>query len=227
MSYLKALYETYETNAIRAGEIETKSIKGEELEFMLLPISHTTQTAHVEMTINIDGTLADARIIPKESTILPFTEESGGRAGKNYVPHVLHDKLMFVAGDFVKYTGQEDKSDTFDKYINQLRDWCESPYNHPHVQAIYQYVKKGTVIEDLVERGILHLGDSGKLLSKWTNKDVERPSIFSVLAGDQESALVRFNIHISEQVTESIWRDKEVFNAYTNYYETKLKEKDE
>lgn len=226
MSYLKALYETYESNASRAGQIETKTIRGEEVEYMLLPISHTTQTAHIEMTINLDGTLNDARVIQKESTILPFTEESGGRAGKNYVPHVLHDKLMFVAGDFVKYTGQDDKADTYIKYINQLKQWCESSYSHPHIEAIYHYVKQGTVIKDLVELGILHLGDNGEFLAKWTNKEVEKPTIFSVIAGDQESAFIRFNVHVPGQVTEHIWRNKEIFDSYTKFYETKLKEKD-
>lgn len=225
MGYLQALYETYNSHLDKVGEVETKPMKDSVVEYMLLPVSHTTQTAHIEMTIGIDGTLLDAEV-KKVSTILPFTEESGARAGANYVPHVVHDKLMFVAGDYAHYTGEEEKAACYDRYIEQLGEWCASSFRHPHIEAIYQYVKKGTVIRDLVEKGLLVLDDQGKLLSKWTNKDEEKPAIFSVIASEQQSAFIRFNIHKPGVVTKEVWRDQEVFKAYTSFYEMKLKEND-
>lgn len=226
MSYLKALYDTYNNHAEKAGDLEMRKYGDKEVFYSLLPISHTTQTSHIEITVTIDGAFYDARVVEKESIILPFTEESGGRAGKNYVPHVLHDKLMFVAGDFTKYTGQDDKSEAHDKYITQLGNWCSSDFSHPYIEAIYKYVKKGTVIEDLLAEKILHIGDNGRLLAKWTDKDVEKPKIFTVLAGDQESAFVRFNVHEPGVVSEVIWRNKDIFKLYTDYYNTQLKEHD-
>lgn len=227
MSYLRALYSTYEHNEDKVGELATNQLKdGRIVEYMLLPISHTTQTAHIEVTVNIDGTLFDAEV-KKSSTILPFTEESGSRSGKNYVPHVLHDKLMYVAGDYVTYTNDKEKEDCFKKYIEQLKEWCDSPYGHPHIRAIYDYVKNGTLIKDLVNRKILHVDEgNGYLLLKWNGKSEEKPSIFTVIAGEQISALVRFNIHIPGEVTKPIWRDKEIFESYINFYNTKLKEED-
>lgn len=226
MSYLRALYETYENHAHKAGDVEIRKYGEKEVSYSLLPISHTTQTSHIEITVTVDGEFYDAQVVEKETIILPFTEESGGRAGKNYVPHVLHDKLMFVAGDFVKYTGQTDKAIGYERYIGQLKKWCESSHSHPYVEAIYQYVKKGTVIQDLVEHGILHCGDDKKLLSKWANKEVEKPKIFTVLASDQESAFVRFNVHEPEVIRVPVWRNKDIFYCYTAYYETQLKERD-
>lgn len=144
MSYLRALFSTYENNLTAVGEVATKETRDHKMiEYMLLPISHTTQTAHVELTVNLDGTFNNATVINKISTILPFTEGSGSRAGKNFTsPHVLHDKLMYVAGDYVAYTNDIEKRVGFTTYIQQLQEWCESPYCHEHVKAIFNYVKK-------------------------------------------------------------------------------------
>ncbi|QDQ02729.1 type I-C CRISPR-associated protein Cas8c/Csd1 [Lysinibacillus fusiformis] len=228
MSYLRALYKTYEENEAEVGEVFTKETKDKKvIEYTLLPLSHTTQTAHIEIIINLDGTLYDADVIEKINTILPFTEKSGSRAGKNYVPHVLHDKLMYVAGDYVAYTKEEDKRGAYLDYLEQLSEWCDSPYCHPHVQAIYDYVKKGTLIQDLVERSILHETETGLLRSKWdTKQDGDKPPIFQMLAGAQESAFVRFNVHVPGEVTDSVWKNKDIYSAYSAFYKTKLQESD-
>ncbi|KOY83398.1 type I-C CRISPR-associated protein Cas8c/Csd1 [Lysinibacillus macroides] len=226
MSYLQALYETYENSKDEVGKVIAKPMKdGKFVEYMLLPISHTTQTAHIEVTLNLAGDFIRADVIDKVSTILPFTEESGSRAGKKFAPHVLHDKLMYIAGDYCQYTGEDDKAEAFHKYIEQLRNWCESPYAHPHITAVYHYVKQGKVIADLINEGVLY-ADNNRLLKKWTNTEEEKPKIFSVLTGDQESAFVRFAIHEPEQHIPPLWRNEEVFNAYIDYYNTKLKDKD-
>ncbi|MDM5248047.1 type I-C CRISPR-associated protein Cas8c/Csd1 [Lysinibacillus sp. G4S2] len=228
MSYLRALYKTYEENEAQVGEIFSKETKDKKvLEYTLLPISHTTQTAHIEMIINLEGTLYDAKVIEKINTILPFTESSGSRSGKNYVSHMLQDKLMYVAGDYVAFTQEEDKKDAHLYYLEQLGEWCNSPYSHPHVQAIYEYVKKGTLIQDLVECSILHLTDAGLLRSKWdTKQDGDKPPIFQMLAGAQESAFVRFNVHVPGDVIDPVWSNKDIYNAYSQFYNTKLQESD-
>lgn len=228
MSYLQALYKTYEQNLEQVGKPQQKQFRnGETTEYMLLPISHTTQTAHIEIVVDLDGNFYDAQVLQKESTVLPFTEESGSRAGSNFVPHVLHDKLMFVAGDYAKYVEADDKKAVaHNAYIKQLEAWCVSEFSHPYVKAIYNYVKKGTVIANLVKNDILHVGETGQLLKKWTGEQNERPAIFSVIASEQEAALVRFNVHIPGEVVIPIWRNQEIFSAYIHYYNTLLKEND-
>lgn len=227
MNYLYALYKTYENNKEKAGVIETKNVGKKTVEYTLLPVSHTTQTAHIEVLVTPEGDFYDARVI-KENTILPFTEESGSRSGKNYVPHVLHDKLMYVAGDYVKYTGQNDKAACYEVYIRQLREWCESDFSHPDIIAIYKYVKKGTLIEDLVQKkGILHQDENGKLLKKWdSERGKEKPEIFSAVNEEQESAFVRFDVHYPGQFHEHVWNNREIFELYKGFYDTKLKDKD-
>lgn len=71
----------------------------------MLPISHTTQTAHIEVNITEDGQFHSATVI-KEVTVIPCTEDSANRAGSKIAPYPLHDKLSYVAGDFVTYGGE-------------------------------------------------------------------------------------------------------------------------
>ena len=52
MSWLLNLYDTYQSNLDRVGEIE-KKYNGQE--YTLLPISHTTQSAHIEVLITEEG----------------------------------------------------------------------------------------------------------------------------------------------------------------------------
>jgi len=224
MNYLDALCTTYDRYSSRAGEEEIKVIKDREISYMLLPISHTTQTAHIEVLVTENGEFYDAEVIPKVNTVLPFTEDSGSRAGKTarLKPHVLHDKLVSVAGDYDTYTGEQ-KSDSYDAYIVQLEKWCQSEYSHPLVNSIYQYVKKKTLIKDLVGSQVLHVGTDNLLLEKWTSKE-EKPEIFKQITGNQTAAFVRFSVHIPGKVTTPIWKNKEVFSAYQNYYATLLKE---
>lgn len=96
MSWLLNLYETYESNLDRVGEIEKTN---NNRYFTLLPISHTTQNAHVEVNITEEGEFHSATVIDKDdaSTLIPCTEESSSRAGAKIAPHPLHDKLSYVA----------------------------------------------------------------------------------------------------------------------------------
>lgn len=228
MSYLKALHETYEQNLDKVGIASEKTLRnGEKASYMLLPMSHTTQTAHIEIIVDLQGNLYDAKVVQKENTVLPFTEGSGSRSGQNYVPHVLHDKLMFVAKDYAQYVSVDEKKRVaHDAYVQQLAGWCESEYSHPYIEAIYQYVKKGTVITDLIAKGILHVGEDGQLLKKWTGDINERPDIFAVIANEQEAALVRFNVHIPGETVVPIWQNAQIFDAYSSYYNMQLKDVD-
>lgn len=225
MGVLHALYETYETYKERAGIIEIKTIGNKDIPYTLLPMAHTTQTAHIEVRVTEAGQFHSASVIDKKSTVLPFTENSGSRAGKALFPHVLHDKLMYTAGDFVKYTGQEDKVEAFTKYLDQLQAWVESSYSHPDIISIYEYVKKGSLIGDLVAEGILHLDEQQQLLATWNSKE-DKPSIFQMLTGSQESAFVRFRVHSVTQQKLAPWENPDIFNCYTQFYSNSLEEMD-
>lgn len=194
--------------------------------FTLLPVSHTTQNAHVEVVIDEDGDFLSSTIISKEDTLIPATEESASRAGSKIAPYPLHDKLLYVAGDYEKYGGsiKKQKDEPFVTYINNLKEWVHSPYGNQRVQLIYHYLSKGTLIKDLIEDGTLVV-DDGILIEKW-NRDYEKkfngkPEIFNSGATDQYSVFVRFTTYSSTGL--EIWKDKEVFDSFSKYYEDKLR----
>jgi CRISPR-associated protein Csd1 len=227
MSWLLHLYETYEANLDQVGKIEKK---GENREYTLLPISHTTQNAHIEVTVDEDGEFLQARVLNKENTIIPCTEESASRSS-NPAPYPLHDKLVYVAGDYVKYGGKIKKKDEipYDLYIRQLEDWATSPYATKKVVSIYKYLRKGCLIEDLVRERVLFLDDNNHLLEKWDPayepKYGNKPAIYSSGASDLSSAFVRFNVYIPESM-DDVWKDREVYESFIAYYNQKLDEPD-
>ncbi|MBH5316964.1 type I-C CRISPR-associated protein Cas8c/Csd1 [Paenibacillus sp. GSMTC-2017] len=230
MSWLLHLYETYKSNLEHVGKIEKKH---NDQEYTLLPISHTTQTAHIQLDITEDGRYHSAIVIDKSdaSTLLPCTEKSASRAGAVVAPYPLHDKLSYVAGDFVAYGGEVKKGeDPFAAYISKLGQWAESPYAVPKVKSIYSYLAKGCLIQDLVEDKVLYTDEDGRLITKW-DKDSEarygpKPPIYSVMVGGPESIFIRFNVYSQNPLSNDVWKDKEMHESFIQYYRQQLGEID-
>src|SRR5690606_7009782 len=128
----------------------------------LLPICHTTQNAHIEVQITEQGKFHSAVVIDKEdaNTLIPCTEDSASRAGSKIAPYPLHDKLSYVAGDFVAFGGAIKKEEPFSYYIKQLEEWANSPYATDKVRSIYQYLRQGRLIRDLADQKILLVDDN-------------------------------------------------------------------
>ena len=92
MSWLNLLQTTY-VNAYGSPDASRE-------ENQLLPVSHTTQLANIEITLDLDGSFVDARVLLDEerTTLIPCTEDSAARVGPGAKlrPHALHDKLQDV-----------------------------------------------------------------------------------------------------------------------------------
>lgn len=229
MSWLLNLYETYEANLEQVGRIN-KKYNGQE--YMLLPISHTTQTAHIEVAVTPDGNFHSASLIDKNeaNTVIPCTEDSASRAGSKVAPYPLHDKLSYVAGDFLLYGGKIKAEEPFSSYISQLQKWAESPYTTDKVRSIYQYLQKRNLIKDLVKEKVLWLDSNGLLIEKWDKEAEafidEKPQIFSTVTGGQDSAFIRFTVHDPNQITEKVWKDPEMHQSFIDFYKEKLGEEE-
>jgi CRISPR-associated protein Csd1 len=229
MSWLFNLYQTYESNLGQVGVIEKKY---NEQEYTLLPISHTTQNAHIEVEITEDGEFHSAKVVDKNdaNTLIPCTESSASQSGSKIAPYPLHDKLSYVAGDFKAYGGKIKKEEPFTYYIEQLEKWAKSPYATPKVRSIFTYLAKKRLINDLVQEKILFLDANGQLIKSWDKRyealHGEKPAIFSVIAGDQESAFVRFNVYSPDKVLTKVWKDVEMYDSFIRYYQDSLGEED-
>ncbi|MBE0335313.1 type I-C CRISPR-associated protein Cas8c/Csd1 [Paenibacillus sp. 23TSA30-6] len=229
MSWLLNLYETYESNIKCVGVFEKKY---NDREYTLLPISHTTQNAQIEVEITEQGDFHSARVLDKDefSTLIPCTEKSASRAGSVVAPYPLHDKLSYVAGDFVTYGGKIKKEEPFAAYIQQLEGWANSEYATPKLKSIYRYLSKRRLIKDLSDQSVLYLDENQKLISKWDKKyehlAAEKPRIFTAVPGELESVFIRFNVYSPNQALTKVWQDKELFDSFVDYYSKLLGEED-
>lgn len=228
MTWLRQLYRTYENNMEVIGEFQKKH---NDQEFALIPVSHTTQQAQIEVSLDQDGNFVSAKVVDKNeaSTVIPCTEASGSRTSSP-VPHPLHDKLMYVAGDYLQYGGTAKKTNPHEDYLKQLKAWCDSEYAHPKVKSVYTYLCKGQLVKDLVEAKILYVDEKGRFIEKWSKELEEqygfRPDIYRVVTSNQSDAFVRFAVNVIGEPESRLWRDKSVYESFIRYYESTLQVKD-
>jgi len=218
MSWIQELHETYNNCQSMIGIIHSGN------EVPLLPVCHTTQKAHVEITLDGEGNFRRARVVPRDEarTIIPCTERSGGRTSGE-AAHPLCDKLQYIAADYRRYGGS--KKPYFASYVSQLESWCGSECSSPKLLAVLNYVKKGHIIEDLVSHQIFLVGEDGKLLPKWEKKKGEAvPKIFEVIAA-QEDAFIRWEVELLGERETKLWLDKDLWELWIRYYSATKKEK--
>ena len=191
MGLLQKACETYDCHASLAGKLR----EGHET---LPPISHILTSAQIEITLDQDGNFVNARAVDKTEPkiVIPVTEESGGRAGMNPVPHPLCDKLKYLDGnDEMKYA----------LYVEQLTDWADSPYGHPKLRPILTYVSSRTILADLARSDVIQLDEAG------------RPK--------NEEGLVRWRVDgLDTEESSPCWTDRSLFRAFIEYYSAKMQQ---
>lgn len=192
MSWTQELYKVYEQQC--GVEHNDRTV--------LLPVSHSTANAQIEVTLKQDGSFVSARALSKEeglNTIIPVTEDSGGRtSGICAMPFA--DKLIYLCGDYHAYT-EKNNLQHYGAYLEQLGRWHTSPYTHPAVDAVYAYISQGTLMKDLICEHVLTLDEeTGKLADK------------VMIAGiPQADAFVRFRVFGN---TLETWLDKSLYNCF-------------
>lgn len=201
MSWIQKLYETYENCQSNVG------IMSEDNKAHLLPISHILQKAQIEIIVDHKGNFKGANMVSKKdsSTIIPCSEESGGRSGSDPKCHPLCDKLQYLANDFCEYAEgvtskyEEKQAEMHKGYLELLSMWYVSEFSHPKIKAIFEYVIKGTVTKDLIESGVLKLEANGKLKLKTSNE------------------FIRWLVYIPNDMQEKVWCDKSLFESWIKF----------
>lgn len=221
MNWIETLYRTYENCAASVGDANDHD--------QLLPLSHTTQNAQIEVTLDGNSNFVRARVLPKkeQKTVVPCTESSGGRAGSKPTCHPLCDKLQYLAGDFLDYEGTvtsgfaPNPSEPHETYVNLLSDWCKSPVAHPKVKIVLEYVKRKSLIFDLVEARILQCNSGEKsLISEWKSEETTPPEIFAALpaASTPQDSFIRWEVEIPGDHESRIFMDQSVWKSWSEYY---------
>ncbi len=220
MSWMGKLVETYENCVGREPEGFER----------LAPIAHTTQQAQIEIVIDGTGAFRRAAILlekDESTTLIPCTEESGGRSGSKPVSHPLCDKLQYIARDYLDYGGTvtsgfgAEPGEPHRGYLECLRGWVTSGPRHPKLDAILRYVERGHVIADLVRERVLPLAEDGTLLKSWTGDKGSAPLIFRTIQKTQspEDAFVRWRVEEPGQLISATWEDPDLTASWISYYQ--------
>ncbi|MGI6623615.1 MAG: type I-C CRISPR-associated protein Cas8c/Csd1 [Acetivibrionales bacterium] len=232
MNWINALYDLYDKNKDIAGKIEEKIKSGGNVQrLILLPISHSTASAQIEVSIDSLCNFISAKTIEKDDavTIIPVTEESGSRTS-GMAPHPLCDNLKYLANNYediltfeekkAKKKKETDYSTYHKKYMTSLKKWCDSPYAHPKAIAIYNYLQKGTLLNDLIKHKALLPDENGRYSDKVKIQGIP-----------QTDAFVRFrveSIHTAspdEMLSDDkgrfcpeVWLDQSLQQSFIDYY---------
>lgn len=214
MSYVNELIDLYNKNQDKIGVIEYRG----DIPYVLLPPFHTTVTAQITVTIDQNGNFMRAELVAQDDkmTIIPVTEKSGSRtAGKE--PHPLCDNLKYLAGDYKDY--YKDDGVCNELYMSQIEKWEKSTYSHEKVKAIYLYLKKATLIKDLVEQKIIKLNDNNQIDDKENMEGIV-----------QTKAFVRFIIrstgeNLHREIPDECWKDRTLQDCYIKYVRSQEREK--
>lgn len=222
MSWMQKLYETHAAISRLSGTV------GQEESGLLVPESHSTARAHIEIVLGAEGKFSRANIIDRAdaTTVIPCTEASATRSGSKPVPHPLCDGLQYLAADFRKYGGvvtsgfANEHDQPHRAYLEQLRTWVAAA-PHPKATAILKYLEEGTVIADLVQQHVLPLDAERKIVSKKTPETAEHP-IWAVLSAKQspDKAFVRWRVEAQGEPASGVWEDQTLLDNWSAYYPT-------
>ena len=116
-------------------------------------------------------------VVPAVQICMPVTEKSMGRS-RGIAPHPVFDQFEYLAG-----TGKK-----FDAYFLGLKKFAESKFATKQVKAIYQYVAKLTIVNDL-----------------------------KTVAPKDKTNIV-FEVEIPGDPQIKVWEDKSFFDAWHQYY---------
>ncbi|MBF0132048.1 MAG: type I-C CRISPR-associated protein Cas8c/Csd1 [Magnetococcales bacterium] len=207
MGWMQKLYETYNCSASA-----------------MLPVSHTKQQAHIEITIDMDGNFKRAKVIDKEETLIPATEQSAGRTGQRPPPHPLCDKVQYCAADYPDFGGA--KLSFFKDYETLLNQWCQSEFSHPKARAVLTAIQRRNVVSILVREKILFVDANNKLPVQWTGEG-DPPKLYALLqpkkdknsnetVRDQGDAFIRWRVEESGRDL-GVWEDPSLIQAWTAF----------
>jgi CRISPR-associated protein Csd1 len=219
MSWIEKLYETYEACAGNEAIPDAED---------LCPVGYSTQNAHIEVVIDGQGNYLRAALIEKENnpkTMIPVTEDSAGRTSGE-APHPLCDSVQYCAGDYSEYGGK--RKSYYSGYLLQLRNWASSSqYSHPKVKAVYEYVQKGILVQDLVKQDLIAAPD--KVLRVIEKNDANKddvPPIFKLLTfddkgtKDQAKVFIRWIVESEGDLCTQTWKDKSLQDSWLKYLES-------
>lgn len=178
MGLLQRAIETYDNMENLVGVYMENMISP------LAPIGHIIAKMQIVITINSNGDFIKAEKVDDEIIIIPVTEESSGRTSGDRA-HPLCDKLEYISNlDGKKHV----------LFLDLLKKWHESDFSHPMVNAIYSYVEKETVIQDLDREKCILRNNQGVIIN--------------------QGALIGWYVVGLGSSSGAVWKNRELMHCY-------------
>lgn len=186
MGLFQKAYETYENHRSLVGSY---SAGGKVFDEPLAPVGHIITKAELEITLTAEGNFVSVDRVEKgdAKTIIPVTEESAGRTS-GICAHPLCDNLGYLSPD------NREKNAL---YVAQLSEWENSEYTHPILTAVLNYIKRGTIADDLKNASV-----------EYSEKGIVRWSVIGLDEGENRCC----------------YKNESLFGAFERYYLSKKKE---
>ena len=161
----------------------------------IVPVGLIEKEIGINIVLDKNGNFSHAQKLPKEERLfsVPTLMSAEARTGKRIAPYPFAENLEYL----VVENGAE--SEKFAAYYGQLLAWSQSPGAPECLKILCGYLKKGTLLNDLMnEKG---------LEFKWGSKSDDKKTIacFSVECYDGESRL---------------WMRDDVRQSWLSYRET-------
>ncbi|AEE17591.1 type I-C CRISPR-associated protein Cas8c/Csd1 [Treponema brennaborense] len=196
MSWITELRDVYDAVAGGGSSADSKP----------LPLYHIQNNAQITVVLDGEGNFRAAKLIdPKDrkerATCMPCTEKSAARTA-SIAPYPLCDKFEYVAGDYGRYSDGKNLSEKNGEFLTQLEGWCRSPFSDPKIESIFAYVKKGTLITDLIEKArLFSLDEKGNLAEELTD-------------------FIRWEVELPGDPVSAVWKDTSLQSKWVRYYES-------
>ena len=210
MSLLTSLYNTYE-HLLEQGEVDDTKNLNQPGRAVLLPVFHSNKRAAtakdiVEITIDEDGTFITAAYLPKDDTIIfPITEKSIVRSSSP-AAHPISDGLTYVTNTF-----DQEKHDI---YLHEISSWQAYDSNNVFLKAIYQYVLKNTLVEDVVN-GVwpesTYIIEKKNIIVTYLDNGKEKKEKIP------EKLFLTFKLQTKMGADESVSTDQTLHQSYVDY----------
>jgi len=165
-----------------------------------LPLFHIANNAPLIITLDGNGKFLSAKMAERNDwqTCMPCTEKSAARtSGAEAYPFC--DKLEYIAGDYADFAEGKNLKEKHDKYLSLLSNWAQSEYSNHKIMSVYKYVKKGTLINDLLNKG----------------KNSEFDTVDKII---KYNDFIRWNVEIGDNSESRTWLDADIHRLWTEHY---------
>ena len=172
----------------------------------IVPIGFTQKEVKYHVVLTVDGDFVSANELMMRDEngktityVVPTTPDAESRSG-NDATFPLVEQLKYMISD------DADSNKRLQSYKKQLEEWCKK--GAPKcIQAVYKYMKKGTLLSDL---------ESQRIKVKYYKNEEKKEG-----KGSDQGSMVCFSVQMHDGNADDLLLRDDVKQSWTNFYRAK------